>query len=71
MRFHGQRRTGSDTLNAALPSLRPEEHICVSPDGLLSSVRWSKNVGLKGSPVNIAPRAAKAKEKPAGLSRRV
>jgi hypothetical protein len=30
-----------------------------------------KNVGLKGSPVNIAPRAAKAKEKPAGLSRRV
>jgi hypothetical protein len=30
-----------------------------------------KNVGLKGSPVNIAPRAAKAKGKPAGLNRRV
>ncbi len=30
-----------------------------------------KNVGLKGSPVNVAPRAARAKEKPAGLSRRV
>jgi hypothetical protein len=30
-----------------------------------------KNVGLKGSPVNIAHRAVKAKEKPAGLNRRV
>ena len=30
-----------------------------------------KNVGLKGSPVNVPPRAARAKEKPAGLSRRV
>jgi predicted flavoprotein YhiN len=29
------------------------------------------NVGLKGSPDNAARRAAKAKEKPAGLSRRV
>ena len=29
-----------------------------------------KNVGLKGSPVNTARRAAKAKEKPAGLRRR-
>jgi hypothetical protein len=29
------------------------------------------NVGLKGSPQNVARRAAKAKEKPAGLSRRV
>jgi len=28
-------------------------------------------VGLKGSPVNVIRRAAKAKEKPAGLSRRV
>jgi hypothetical protein len=28
-----------------------------------------KMVRLKGSPVNIAPRAAKAKQKPAGLSR--
>ena len=26
-----------------------------------------KNVGLKGSTVNFAPRAARAKEKPAGL----
>jgi hypothetical protein len=31
----------------------------------------AKNVGSKGSPVNVAPRAAKAKEKPAALSRRV
>ena len=30
----------------------------------------SKNVGSKGSPVNIARRVAKAKEKPAGLRRR-
>ena len=30
-----------------------------------------KNVGLKGSLVNVAPRAAKAREKPAGLRRRV
>ena len=30
-----------------------------------------KNVGLKGSLVNVAPRAAKAQEKPAGLRRRV
>jgi len=29
------------------------------------------NVGLKGSLVNVIRRAAKAKEKPAGLSRRV
>lgn len=29
------------------------------------------NVGLKGSQDNVARRAAKAKEKPAGLSRRV
>ena len=29
------------------------------------------NVGLKGSPDSVARRAAKAKEKPAGLSRRV
>jgi hypothetical protein len=30
-----------------------------------------KTVGLKGSPVNVAPRAERAKEKPAGLSPRV
>ena len=30
-----------------------------------------KNVGLKDSLVNVAPRAAKAQEKPAGLRRRV
>jgi hypothetical protein len=30
-----------------------------------------KTVRLKGSPISIAPRVAKAKEKPAGLSRRV
>jgi hypothetical protein len=30
-----------------------------------------KNVGLKGSPVNVAPRAAKAKEKPADSTPRV
>ena len=29
-----------------------------------------KTVQLKSSPANIAPRAAKAKEKPAGLRRR-
>jgi hypothetical protein len=39
--------------------------------GLLVIPSAPKNVGLKGSPVNIAPRVAKAKEKPAGLSRRV
>jgi hypothetical protein len=30
-----------------------------------------KNVGLKGSSVDIRPRAVKAKQKPAGLGRRV
>jgi hypothetical protein len=30
-----------------------------------------KNAGLNGSLVNVAPRAAKAQEKPAGLRRRV
>jgi hypothetical protein len=36
-----------------------------------SQVIPSAKVGLKGSPDNVARRAAKAKEKPAGLSRRV
>ena len=37
--------------------------------GSLAIPSVQTNVGLKGSPVNGAPRAAKAKEKPAGLSR--
>jgi hypothetical protein len=46
MRFHGQRRTGSDTLNAALTSHRPDDATLAASHRSIVPNTWSQSVVL-------------------------